>query len=222
MRICPVCQRPPRAHDPLYRVENYDYSAAAEKASVQYVGAGVFPIGSYCVCYDCFKERNPDTEIVLRVPPPRNFEVVVGSSSLNYQGRFFCSICKTYAREDDPIAEMNTCIRLEPEDVVDTLAEPYAALEYGDEAFEWTIEQKRDAYFRDHPLLADIVAGHRTTHTDIDVSKALKAAGGTEMGLRICCLECFGKYAPAVARRWARAKIIPEGTPYQALGYNLS
>lgn len=102
MRRCPKCQRPPRKNDPMYGV-----NVCAD--NVVLVGAG-FSVGGYEICWDCQRELHPNTP---PLPSPRTRDSgALDTPAAAMLSSYLCVICQRYAREDDPIAEQSTTLRV--------------------------------------------------------------------------------------------------------------
>lgn len=102
MRYCPICDRAPRAHDPMRAVQ------VLRGDVLSILG---WPEGGYEVCHDCAMLAYPDLA-PLAVPIPRG-DV---DPARQPEALYWCPCCRNYARHDDPIAQHAT-MRILPEDL---------------------------------------------------------------------------------------------------------
>ena len=94
--------------------------ASADSPAVIYCGQG-WPCGGYEVCRECYLKLYPDSGPAAWRAPRDSGDV--HSTRPDVLNQYFCAACKRYAREDDPFATQNACLRLTrevllcPEDV---------------------------------------------------------------------------------------------------------
>jgi hypothetical protein len=181
-RQCPKCGRAPFANDPMYHV-----AVDNSPAHVVFVGAG-FEIGRvYPVCWDCFREVQPNLPPRPPAPPRRNsgniFQPIPDFDA------WLCGVCNQYAREDDPAIQWQRCkIRLTVPDILSMLP-------------------------KDQPLPADEAAVIRAwsnrkpgdkSPSDKEIGDLLERRAGVRPGAACCCQACWEKWGPIVLRRWQR------------------
>jgi len=176
VRICPVCKLALRANDPGCSVQ-------VLQEHVQWLGMGA-PQGSYSVCHKCFGRMHPEHDFTPHVPfpPPEGL------------GPYWCAVCKGYAREDDPIKDLNTVVRLLPEDISDPAE---------DADMRAKLEERAAGGLNDRQLGAWLEEKYGVRHG------ALRA-----------CQECMAKWGPTIHRRLIRDRIIPDNTPIEQVIYN--
>lgn len=188
VRRCPKCKLAVRAIDPMCQV-----NVCAD--NVVFVGAG-FPLGGYDICWDCAKSVNPSLP-----PPPRPQawnSCNVFTPSDDRVNKFLCTICREYAREDDPIGEQRTRLRLLPEDVL-----------------------RGTGVILEGEAKSLYTAWRRGGMPDRALGNVLRRLCGTDFGVKFACRECWYKWAPVVLERWKRAGVVGQETKLSQLGYEM-
>lgn len=100
-RRCPVCRLAFRVNDPGVGVTVCQGDV--------YDQAG-WPRGGYDVCHTCARAAMPDVprlKVPIRMP--------------DGWGDWYCSICRQFLREDDPLQALSPALRLAAEDLLDAL-----------------------------------------------------------------------------------------------------
>lgn len=189
-RFCPVCKLALRAHDPGWQVQ-------VLKEHVQFIGMGA-PQGAYSVCHECYQRMYPDYPIRLHVPRPQ----------LDYMGSFYCSACKTYAREDDPIGQ-NFVIRVAPEDIADPEQHP--------ELKDLLSRRASGVVDEDGELIAP-----ENRVGDKEIGDWLEKHCGIRHGVIRACQDCRAKLAPAVHARLIRQRVLKKTKPLSEVMLNFN
>lgn len=181
IRRCPVCKLALRAHDPGFQIQ-----VQAENVSFVALGA---PQGTYSVCHECYQRMYPDYGVKLHVPPP----------GMDRFGSFYCQVCKTYAREDDPaLGDNGWQLRVEPEDLMDPEQEPELK-----DLLARRADGRRDEW--------DELVAPENTVTDREIGDWLEARCGARHGILKPCIECRRKLAERVHARLLRKRQLRKG-----------